>query len=815
MRAVQRQLPPSMSELEKAQAKIALLEMNFNKERSKVRRLKRENDQLKDMQRVYSQLKRRQSISRERKASRGRSSTPYRELSANAKTKRITRTIEDLHEGYDDEEFCEIIKRISTRVMKLSVYETIHIMQELSLPYRKQRILRGRLSQLGRSIFASEAACRKKLRELEVSYEMEVNKVPYDKREYNVIQVKSVYEILKSRLDRMVEHGTFKEIQEFEQSVFVCFLIDKGGLTTKLGMVLGNKSGKINSIHNLSLLAQYEGEEKASVLHACFRNIANQIDTLEAIELRNGKTYTIEKFLGGDLKLQSSCYGLMAGKPKFYCIRCFTSETGTYEEFDKNAVYKKRTDWFDESNKFNKERKPLFATIATSNFIIPFLHIFLTLGADVINVMRTQALKLDIKSISDEKLEQKLQQLSKNKELRELQKEHEKTTQEIKSQLELYDTVQLILSHILQRKNVDEELSETCDSDSCFVQHLNINLPGRINGKDYIACNSCKSCYHSYCELLPLEATHVDKYKCQECSNQGILLLSLTRKINRLIELLNDDANRRQTVVNTKHAKIENLKDQMKEIVVALESMGTETNNLQKILDRYAITPANFWQEYTGNMIRRILEKADQIYNCLSEPMKESEHVKSAVQALKYMRDIQDLTESRMLENAEIQTFSDALNRLLNHFIEKMPYLRIKWKGHVLFRHALEFTTHHRNAQLFSEQPIEACHLYVENMNSRTTARDPNLRIMNTMRWLFHRNATFDCMEMPEKKKKPSAADHVEQAPSRESSIAGGSDVSMVSATSPASIMDLESVGNMESEFESSEEEEEYDSLSD
>jgi hypothetical protein len=61
-------------------------------------------------------------------------------------------------------------------------------------------------------------------------------------------------------------------------------------------MVLGNKSGKINSIYNLSLLAQYEGEEKASVLHVCFRNIAKQIDTLEIIELNNGKTYTIEKY---------------------------------------------------------------------------------------------------------------------------------------------------------------------------------------------------------------------------------------------------------------------------------------------------------------------------------------------------------------------------------------------------------------------------------------------------------------------------------------------------------------------------------------
>lgn len=85
-------------------------------------------------------------------------------------------------------------------------------------------------------------------------------------------------------------------------------------------------------------------------------------------------------------------------------------------------------------------------------------------------------------------------------------------------------------------------------------------------------------------------------------------------------------------------------KRKLRETIASLENyVGAETKNLNRIFDSIAVTPANYWQTFTGNFIRRIFTNAGKIYNSLSDAMKQSPRVKNAIEALKLMALIQGI----------------------------------------------------------------------------------------------------------------------------------------------------------------------------
>lgn len=168
-----------------------------------------------------------------------------------------------------------------------------------------------------------------------------------------------------------------------------------------------------------------------------------------------------------------------------------------------------------------------------------------------------------------------------------------------------------------------------------------------------------------------------------------------------------------------------------------------------------------------------------------------------------------------MLLEDEILSFSSAITKLLLHLRTNLPFLRIKWKGHCLFRsenllikqikffrHATDFAIEHHNASLFNEQPIESGHHYVKTMEPRTASGDAYLRLKNVMRWLWHRNCTFDSIVLKVEKMKKKTKEEEQLAPRPSSgflqnscqifSFLAASDVSMHTEASGSSLMEYD-----------------------
>jgi hypothetical protein len=97
-------------------------------------------------------------------------------------------------------------------------------------------------------------------------------------------------------------------------------------------------------------------------------------------------------------------YGLLSGSPRFFCVHCNATHEGKFANYDPNRddlIERKDLNEINESE--SKVRHALFKTIPHTNYICPFLHVWLTVGVDIINVIRKAAINVDLKSIQGNK----------------------------------------------------------------------------------------------------------------------------------------------------------------------------------------------------------------------------------------------------------------------------------------------------------------------------------------------------------------------------------------------------------------------------
>uniref|UniRef100_A0A914D6Q9 Uncharacterized protein n=1 Tax=Acrobeloides nanus TaxID=290746 RepID=A0A914D6Q9_9BILA len=100
--------------------------------------------------------------------------------------------------------------------------------------------------------------------------------------------------VVNKRVSTLLKSGKFKQIPDNEDEIWLGLTADKGSDSVKLGFLIANRDGNINTIENLTLLALYDGDEKRKPVYAGFKSVAKEIDALSEL-IVDGKTYKIKK----------------------------------------------------------------------------------------------------------------------------------------------------------------------------------------------------------------------------------------------------------------------------------------------------------------------------------------------------------------------------------------------------------------------------------------------------------------------------------------------------------------------------------------
>ncbi|KAI1728997.1 hypothetical protein DdX_01211 [Ditylenchus destructor] len=111
------------------------------------------------------------------------------------------------------------------------------------------------------------------------------------------------------------------------------------------------------------------------------------------------------------------------------------------------------------------------------------------------------------------------------------------------------------------------------------------------------------------------------------------------------------------------------------------------------------------------------------------------------VQAGKREKDQQRLAntaaarQSKFLSPEEIQELGSRMDNLLAHMRTNMPMENVKQKGHMFFRHGLEFTREWGNLTWFTEQAIESTHAAYARQARRYKMVDDRRQIFMLKYW--------------------------------------------------------------------------------
>uniref|UniRef100_A0A914DRD3 Uncharacterized protein n=1 Tax=Acrobeloides nanus TaxID=290746 RepID=A0A914DRD3_9BILA len=666
---------------------IEELEKSIEESERKTQQLKEKYEKIKSIEKVYKQFKKRHSTQPDTPKRCGPSLKPIAELSKRGKLKRIQTVIETLQKMYGDD-FLDVLFSVTKKVfpelggqLKLTITETILLFQKMSLT------------------------------------------------------------IVDARISNIIDSNRFRKIPvpEYECEVWIGILLDKGKEETKLALNILNKDGPINSVENITLIGCYTGPENYNWLSNCFKEVAEEIDNLNFVTASNGTMYPVRKFFIGDYKCMSCVFGLAGTKCKYPCIYCTEGFEGKYGlvEFEKVSDLRPDHPFTDED--FSKTNSSLFKSIPPSQYNLPFLHIFLRIGTDMVNQLKKAIWRYDGKFLTENVINTKISEYYDNKDLTKISTNLSQVDEEIEDNQHKQARMHSIISDLEKRTRKFGDLTavgDVCNNpDGCLAHDLELVLPRRST-QDWIQCSGkgCQTC----------ECLRQGRKKKQEV----IQPRSLNKKLTRFEQLLKEDFRIFDNKIEQLLVKKSELETDLRAKIIDIDNrLGTETQKFHKQLQLIGIVERDFFQQFTGNHLRKIMENIAFIIQPLSPELQEMDEIKSSCYALQKMAAIQNLTASKFMNKNEIIQFSVLRLDLLNHMKEYFPNVSIGSLAHIFFRHSEELVGVFQNLQIMTEQSIESLHHIFELEKQRTTIKDNFLKISRVMRWQYEKNLLSDCHE--------------------------------------------------------------------
>ena len=153
-------------------------------------------------------------------------------------------------------------------------------------------------------------------------------------------------------------------------------------------------------------LAIFKDPENYDSLARALSDIRNDVATLTEITVRE-TTFTIEYFLGGDMKFLAIVMGIDSASSTYSCVWCKCPAASRFDaamqwsltDTSKGARTTKENAELSKlpksKRKFNVSNEPLFQTIAIDHVIIDNLHLFLWISDTLINLLITDLKKAE------------------------------------------------------------------------------------------------------------------------------------------------------------------------------------------------------------------------------------------------------------------------------------------------------------------------------------------------------------------------------------------------------------------------------------
>uniref|UniRef100_A0A915DMT9 Uncharacterized protein n=1 Tax=Ditylenchus dipsaci TaxID=166011 RepID=A0A915DMT9_9BILA len=284
----------------------------------------------------------------------------------------------------------------SSESAKLAPLEDIRLC--ISMSGRQRSQLKSELIKVKKDIFAPTHQVRQHLEQISAELELE-SSISNGKQFTWVSNVKI---ILERRLSRLHQSGSLDFSGRFGGNVFLFFVADKGGTTTKCAIGIGNVK-RANSADNLLLISLFDDSDDHQNLDKLKDVLFNQL-LFESVRV-GGEEKAVKWFATGDLKILSALYGHMGSSSTFSCLLCeapknsfkdnniypartlFSIDQGfcRYLYFSDAALSRKRTEQLGKNSKSISKQPILNVPIA--HIVPPSLHIVQGLAQNTVNLM--------------------------------------------------------------------------------------------------------------------------------------------------------------------------------------------------------------------------------------------------------------------------------------------------------------------------------------------------------------------------------------------------------------------------------------------
>lgn len=518
---------------------------------------------------------------------------------------------------YKPEDFWAISRRAwpntSPDITMLSPALTWQFMCNVGISFTKMRIVRRFLNMSKLNVFSSE----NKVYALIVSAAHSTVTMTYNvlvkikkiikPKTIHCGQVTSLREVLTQRIRAQLKSGRFPQSLRILQ---LCIGFDKGGTTTKMGMMMGSVKNR-NGPRGMSLLALYEGNESPEELTAAFGPLINEAQNIRCIEIDGRKIYVRFRFTG-DLKCLKACLGLKGGGANHPCLFCLQKKGELFSGYDATTGEKREHYCYLRGPLPGQGHEGCLSWISPDQIVLPSLHLLMGVAEKIFDhfISRMIAKKI-VKGLKDDTFA-KLRMI--NEEVIEATEALENERESLQSWTSISDKLRCVVFPPLvtqypdnvNRSTAREWNSEICGCSSCITKLTDIDIPQRHSSSpqssapDWIWSQSKNMWFHSLClglsEQEAIAAKQIPNY------NPEIDKIEMLKQV--------------QTELEWAKTRVKKAEDKLDAALSALNLPKAVTDDpiidaFFRVFETFGAYRNLWFQRFNGNHIRLILKATE------------------------------------------------------------------------------------------------------------------------------------------------------------------------------------------------------------
>ncbi|EGT53514.1 hypothetical protein CAEBREN_06120 [Caenorhabditis brenneri] len=559
-----------------------------------------------------------------------------------------------------------------------------------------------------------------------------------------VVKIKNLKKSLEERLSVLEKSG-----QLHPGDIIVGIGGDKGGDTTKMCLVIQNVDTP-NNPQGILLLGYYVGADNHHNLEKYMSTVFEQINKLDHVEFDVGggkkERRTVQKKAIGDCLVMCAMLHHSGPSSSFPCFICnyeFTTH-GAGKELVGNSnfhlCHNLRT-----LDQLFANCRPLFH-LNPEDFGPPPIHTIHGVTQKYgIDPMFALANKFDLPGcdIPNSLKEQK----EYYKKIKTMEEECSAKCHDLQRGLDAIDLLQPVYEKMnkpSRRKNTS--LPSKCSSPVCIVS----SCKGKkfFDTKETHQCTKCKGSFHFYClnvftsnERLEISNGYKDRI-CAFCENGSILTpAEQLKNLKELREKLEKDFDLEDLEFCSLSQERSELESQLKQF------SGPLRKELELVLRRIGCDHRIWYQEMTGNQIRKLLRPAN--IQQLVDIFPDCDEIRKIKRILTELAFLMSHADNSDKTDSTIDEIEESINRFVEVIREFHNDSGVTLKLHLLTAHVVPYVRKHRSWGRVSEQGVESMHALMNRLSRRfASVRNQELKCTLILKSLMSMNFLFDVGEV-------------------------------------------------------------------